>query len=131
METDPPSRADARCPLRGVRIRRLRSEDRVRYIEFLGTLDPADLHLRTMGVPATAVDGESAIALAAVAPDGAILGLVRAALDASTASAAFALIVRSRLKRRGLGTALLRALLQRLGARGVRRVFGHACSRTI
>jgi GNAT superfamily N-acetyltransferase len=115
-------------------VRPLAASDRPRYGEFLAALDADDLYLRTMGRTARPdaaridalldLDGRSRLALAAVGPDGAILGVARAAVSAD-ASAEFALIVRSALKRRGLGTVLLRALLKRLGALGVERVVGH------
>ena len=118
-----------------VQIRSLVPADRARYVDFLGALAPDDLYLRMMGSAAPpdsdritellAADGEQTVALAALEPNGALVGVVRAAVDAANASAEFALIVRSQLKRRGLGTVLLRALLERLLTLGVRRVVGH------
>ena len=120
-------------------MRPLGVADTARYSAFLDALDPEDLYLRTMGRtarPDTAriealldLDGHSRLALAAVGADGTILGVVRAAVLAEDASAEFALIVRSALKRRGLGAKLLRALLGRLRELGVRRVVGHTFAR--
>jgi acetyltransferase len=120
-------------------VRPLGVADTARYGAFLDALDPEDLYLRTMGRtarPDTAriealldLDGHSRLALAALGADGTILGVVRAAVLAEDASAEFALIVRSALKRRGLGAKLLRALLGRLRELGVRRVVGHTFAR--
>jgi acetyltransferase len=128
-----PQTVPRRAP--AVRIRPLTPSDRARYVDFLGALEPEDLYLRKLGAAAPpgpdritellAVDGRRSIALAAVEPGGAIVGVVRAAVDAADASAEFALIVRSKLKRRGLGMALLRALLERVSELGIRRVVGH------
>ena len=124
---------------RRVRVQSLGAEDRAQYGAFLDALDPEDLYLRTMGRTARPdagriealldLDGRSRFALAALGADGTILGVVRAAVLAEDASAEFALIVRSALKRRGLGAKLLRALLERLRELGVRRVVGHTFAR--
>jgi ribosomal protein S18 acetylase RimI-like enzyme len=118
-----------------VRIRPLGAADRAPYAAFLEGLEAEDLYLRTMGRTARPdaarigalldLDGHTRLALAAVGADGTILGVARAAVDAVDASAEFALIVGSALKRKGLGAKLLRALLARLRALGVQRVFGH------
>jgi len=122
-----------------VSVRPLGVDDSARYGAFLDALDPEDLYLRTMGRTARPdaariealldLDGRSQLALAALGADGTILGVVRAAVLAEDASAEFALIVRSRLKRQGLGAKLLRALLERLPELGVRRVMGHTFAR--
>ena len=120
-------------------VRPLGIADSARYGAFLDALDPEDLYLRTMGRTARPdaariaalldVDGRSRLALAALGADGTILGVVRAAVLPEEASAEFALIVRSPLKRQGLGAKLLRALLERLPALGVRRVVGDTFAR--
>jgi acetyltransferase len=122
-----------------VSVRALGVDDSARYGAFLDALDPEDLYLRTMGRTARPdaariealldLDGRSRLALAALGADGTILGVVRAAVLAEDASAEFALIVRSRLKRQGLGAKLLRALLERLPELGVRRVVGQTFAR--
>lgn len=122
-----------------VRIRPLGADDRVRYAAFLDALEADDLYQRTMGRTARPdparidalldLDGRTRIALAAEAADGSILGVARAAVRAEDASAEFALIVRSVLKRRGLGAKLLRALLAHLRVLGVQRVVGHTFAR--
>ena len=121
-----------------VSVRPLGVDDSARYGAFLDALDAEDLYLRTMGRTARPdaariealldLDGRSRLALAALGADGTILGVVRAVL-ADDASAEFALIVRSRLKRQGLGAKLLRALLERLPELGVRRVAGQTFAR--
>ncbi len=120
---------------RRVRVRPLGAEDGASYAAFLEGLAAEDLYQRTMGRAARPdaariralldLDGRSRLALAAVGADGTILGVARAAVNAVDASAEFALIVRSALKRKGLGAKLLRALLERLRALGVQRVVGH------
>jgi GNAT superfamily N-acetyltransferase len=128
-----------RPPSDRVCVRPLEVADGVRYGAFLDALDPEDLYLRTMGRTARPnaagmqallnLDGHTRLALAALGADGTILGVVRAAVLAEDASAEFALIVRSALKRQGLGTKLLRALLERLRELGVRRVVGDTYAR--
>ena len=53
------------------------------------------------------------------------LGVARAVTDPDNIEAEFAVIVRSDLKRRGLGRLLLRKLIDHLAARGTQRVVGH------
>jgi acetyltransferase len=118
----------------GVHIRPLGAADHARYSAFVDALEAEDLYLRTMGGTARPdaariealldLDDLTRLALAAVTADGTILGVAGAVL-AEDASAEFALIVRSALKRRGLGAKLLRALLERLRELGVQRVVGH------
>jgi acetyltransferase len=120
-------------------VRPLGVADSARYGAFLDALDSGDVYLRTMGRTARPdaariealldVDGRSQLALAALGADGTILGVVRAAVLPEEASAEFALIVRSPFKRQGLGAKLLRALLERLPALGVRRVVGDTFAR--
>ena len=123
-----------------VRIRPLEPADEGRYVEFVAALDADDRYLRYMGIQAPdairageLIDaaGRREVALAAVA-DGSgesILGVVRAVVTEQGRHAEFGLIVRSALKRRGLGEALLKALLVRLRALRVECVSGHTFAR--
>jgi acetyltransferase len=125
-----------------IRIRPLQPADKERYLDFVAALDADDRYLRHMGTPPPPdassapalldVDGRRRIALAAVHDDGrdeSILGVVRAVVSDQGQKAEFALIVRSVLKRRGLGEALLKALLGRLRGLGVECVIGHTFAR--
>jgi acetyltransferase len=67
------------------------------------------------------------VVLVAVPPpfrSKAVLGVARAVPDGDGGSAEFGLLVRSDLKRRGIGAKLLRALLAELAARGVVQAYG-------
>jgi len=114
-------------PLGTVRIRRMTMADEGAYRTFAARLTPDDLRLR-FGRPVKpddprlltpflgAAPGDQT-AIAAVDGEGAILGVAFIA-RVSSAEAEVGLIVRSDLKRRGLGRCLLNASLRHARERG-------------
>jgi acetyltransferase len=123
---------------RPVLLRPIRPEDRARHEAFLARIVPDDLHARFFRavheLPAselaryTQIDYEREMAFIAVADDERgepeTLGVVRAHADPDNIQAEFAIIVRSDLKGRGLGAALLTKLIEYCRARGTRRLVG-------
>jgi acetyltransferase len=55
-------------------------------------------------------------------------GLVRLSADPDNARAEFAILVRSDVKGRGLGLALMRRMIEHGRAKSVRRIWGHVAS---
>ena len=76
----------------------------------------------------TQIDYDREMAFIAVEPDGAngeaTLGVVRAITDPDNEAAEFAIIVRSDLKRRGLGLLLMHKIIRYCRSRGTRRLVG-------
>ena len=119
-------------------LRPLRPEDEAAHREFAARLSPTDLRQRFFrtirGLPAAQwwrlihIDYRRDMAFIATAPDDSgrseTLGVARMVMDADWKSAEIALIVRSDLKRLGLGQALFGHMLRYCRERGVRRVFG-------
>jgi acetyltransferase len=99
-------------------LRPIRPEDELLYPAFSSRIVQEDLHARFMGTIAVAdhafiarltqLDYARAMAFAAIDPaSGALMGVVRLHTDADGRQAEFALIVRTDLKGRGLGWALM------------------------
>jgi acetyltransferase len=121
---------------RSVTLRPIRPEDEARHLEFLGSLDPADVRLRVFYsrrsierselARLTQIDYEREMAIVAVAPgpDGIeqTLGVARAVADPDNSDAEFGIIVRSELKGSGLGSVLMRKLIRTLREQGTRRL---------
>jgi L-amino acid N-acyltransferase YncA len=109
-------------------VRALRAADRAAYDGFGARLDRGDLRLRFAGpvkvdgpvfdAQFRSVDHDRMEAFAAVDADGKMLGIAHLARTGS-AVAEIALIVRSDLKRRGLGGLLLDRLLRHAEALGL------------
>lgn len=70
------------------------------------------------------IDYDREMALVSEHPDGDILGVGRLIADPEGETAEFALMVRSDWQQRGLGTRLLRCVLDHAGRRGIRVVWG-------
>ncbi len=126
-------------------VRPMRPGDTPRYRRFLARIEPEDLRLRFFtGVRElpdaeiehlTHVDYDREMAFIAVAAAGdgdeEILGVARACCDPDGIRAEFALLVRSDLKRQGLGTLLLQKLVRYCRARGTQRLWGEVmCDNT-
>lgn len=121
---------------RRVTLRPIRPEDEQQHREFLERLEPADVRMRIFYsrrsferselARLTQIDYEREMAFIATAPgpDGVeqTLGVVRATTDPDNQDAEFGLIVRSDLKRGGLGMILMRKLIAYLKSRGTRRL---------
>ena len=123
-----------------VMLRPIRPEDRPQHEEFLSRINAQDMRARFLHaiheLPAselaryTQIDYEREMAFIAVAQDAQgrpqTLGVARAHADPDNVAAEFAIIVRSDLKGRGLGEALLSKLVGYCRSRGTRRLIGQA-----
>lgn len=118
---------------RRLTVRPIRPEDEAQHRRFIERLDAEDLRMRIFYTRRelphselarlTQIDYDREIAF--VAEDGGeTLGVARAACDPDNLAAEFALIVRSDLKGRGLGSLLLATLERYLRQRGTQAVFG-------
>jgi acetyltransferase len=111
-------------------LRPLRPDDRIAYYDFLRRLDREDVRLR-MGHPVRAdrrlcerllnYDRAREEAFIALAADGAILGVARIVLEPGE----IAVIVRSDMKHRGIGEALLGRVVRFGRARGLVELSGY------
>jgi len=121
-------------------LRPIRPEDRPRHEAFLAKNTPADMHARffrmVRQLPAsemarfTQIDYEREMAFIAVGENEQgveeTLGVARAHADPDNVEAEFAIIVRSDLKGKGLGSALLMKLIEYCRQRGTQRLIGEA-----
>ena len=119
-------------------LRPIRPDDEARHLAFLQKLDPEDIRMRIFAVRRsiertelarlTQIDYEREMAFIAVAPgaDGApeTLGAVRAVTDPDNTRAEFGIIVRSDLKRLGLGHLMLDKMIRYCRGRGTRELTG-------
>ena len=129
---------DRVCAGRQILLRPMRPEDLTQHRAFLARTTPEDRRTRFFAAvrqfpdaelaQVTQIDYEREMAFIATAPDPAgtaeILGVVRACFDSDNTEAEFAILVRSDLKRQGLGRALLRKLIAYCRARGAQRLIG-------
>jgi len=120
---------------RPLRMRPIRPEDEALYPDFLQAVDPADMRLRFFSAIArpdhamiarlTQIDYARAMAFVAINPgDGALLGVSRLAVDPLGREAEYAVLVRSDLKGRGVGIALMRRLIAYAKAEGLAALYG-------
>jgi acetyltransferase len=139
-----PSELEQTVEHRGQRVllRPIRPEDTPRHRAFLAKVTPPDLRTRFFtGVRElpeadlahlTQIDYDREMAFVAVARDALgveeILGVARACADPDNDVAEFALLVRSDLKRQGLGTLLMRKLIGYCRERGTRELRGDVLS---
>jgi acetyltransferase len=121
---------------RALTLRPIRPEDEPQHRAFAEQLDPQDLRLRFFTsrrtlerselARLTQIDYEREMAFVATERDAAgaeqTLGVARAICDPDNDEAEFAIVVRSDLKGRGLGTLLMQALTAHLRTRGTRRL---------
>jgi acetyltransferase len=127
--------ADASGAIYG--LRPVRPEDAPLLGELIAACDPEDLRFRFMHALAAAPD-RLAVRLAQIdyrremaflaSKDEAAAGVARLAADPDNERAEFDILVRSDLKGRGLGTALMRRLIAHARGRGVKVVFGQVAS---
>ena len=123
---------------RTVTIRAIRPEDEPLHRAFIAHVAPADLRLRFFSsrreLPRTElarlvqIDYAREMAFIALdtAPDGTqeTLGVVRAACDPDEVEAEFAILVRTDVQGRRLGSALMSKMVGYLRSRGIRRMTG-------
>jgi acetyltransferase len=121
---------------RELTLRPIRHEDEAQHRAFLGRLEPGDVRMRVFYsrrsiehselARLTQIDYEREMAfIATAATDGdgeETLGVVRATADPDNADAEFGIIVRSDLKRGGLGALLMNKLIRYQRGRGTRRL---------
>ena len=121
-----------------VTLRPIRPEDEPQHRAFLERLDPEDIRLRVFYSRRSIEHSELArltqidyaremafIATRHIEGNGEeTLGTVRAATDPDNTSAEFGVIVRSDLKGTGLGTRLMRKLIDTLREQGTQRIVG-------
>jgi GNAT superfamily N-acetyltransferase len=123
---------------RSLVLRPIRAEDGAQHRQFLSRVSPQDLRMRFFSgvrelpesdlVHFTRIDYDREMAFVAVTATGAgageILGVARACADPGNDAAEFAVLVRSDLKRLGLGTLLMRKLIRYCRERGMRELWG-------
>ncbi|HSC08019.1 MAG TPA: bifunctional acetate--CoA ligase family protein/GNAT family N-acetyltransferase, partial [Steroidobacteraceae bacterium] len=124
---------------RRVLLRPIRPEDQPQHSAFLARVSPEDLRTRFFRAiravsgrdlaSLTQIDYERAMAFIAEVRDATTganetLGVARAHADPDNIEAEFAILVRSDLKARGLGSALLSKLVHYCEERGIQRIVG-------
>jgi len=123
---------------RQILLRPIRPEDESQHYEFLSRVTPEDIRFRffssVRSLPHsqmarfTQIDFEREMAFIATAPgdegNAETLGVVRVATDPDNEKAEFAIIVRSDLKGRGLGAALLDKMISYCRSRGTQELVG-------
>lgn len=121
-----------------VTLRPVRPEDEPAHSEFISRLSPEDSHFRffhtVRSMPRTQLarltqidyDREMAFVATRPAPGGGTetIGVVRTVADPENESAELSIVVRSDLKRRGLGTHLLRKAIAYCRSRGTKELAG-------
>ena len=117
-----------------LRLRPIRPDDAERLRTMIETSDPQDVRLRFrsamrripdgLAVLLTQIDYDRQMALVAETAAGEIVGVGRLACDPDGERGEFALMVRTDRQRRGVGRALLQAVLDYARGRGVREVWG-------
>jgi acetyltransferase len=120
-------------------LRPIRPEDEPQHSRFFNALSAEDVHFRFFSIirqpvhtqlaRMTQIDYDREMAFIAVERDAAsgeesTLGVVRAIADPDNVTAEFAVIVRSDLKRRGLGAILMRKVIDYCRSRGTQRLVG-------
>lgn len=118
-----------------VAVRPMRPEDEPAIAGFLAEVDPEDVRLRffhavkefshAFVARLTQLDYARSMAFLAINSEtGKIIGAVRLHSDALYEGAEYAIIVRSELKGRGVGWALMRLLITYARSEGLKRLFG-------
>ena len=115
-------------------LRPIRPADGLLYGDFLARLDPGDIRMRFLAprrnftiedaLRLSQLDYDREMAFVAIAPDGSLAGVSRLACDRDGRGAEYALIVRSDLQGRGLGTVLMTRLIDYAKANGLARLSG-------
>ena len=123
-------------------LRPIRPEDTPQHRSFLSRIAPQDLYTRFFSVVRelpeadlahfTQIDYDRDMAFVAVERTGSgaeeILGVARACADPDNNAAEFAVLVRSDLKRQGLGRLLMEKLVRYCRARGTQQLWGNVLS---
>ena len=119
---------------RRVFVRPVRPEDEAMYRTFFTQVSPEDLRLRFFApvkdishafiARLTQIDYARALALCATLENGEMLGAVRLMLDPDHESGEFAILLRSDQKGRGLGSALMKMMIDYGQREGVKHIEG-------
>jgi acetyltransferase len=125
-------------------LRPIRPEDAPAHQAFFRALTPEDVHFRMFGSARGLSDAqlarftqidyarEMAFILTRPGPDGSeTLGVVRVVSDPDDIVGEFAIVVRSDLHGRGLGSLLMSALIDYCQARGLREIVGVALAENL
>lgn len=117
-----------------ITVRPVRPEDEPAIADFFRAVDEEDLRQRFFTpmreVPRafiarmTQIDYARTMTLLAIAPDRAVLGVAQLHSDADVISGEYAILLRSKLKGRGLGWRLMRALIRVARAEGFSSIAG-------
>jgi len=121
-----------------VLLRPIRPEDEPAHREFVSRLNPADLRFRFFGMVRemphsqmarfTQIDYDREMAFIAIdrrsGERSLTIGVVRTVTDPDNRRAEFAIVVRSDLQRRGLGTALMQKIIRYCKSRGTEEIAG-------
>jgi acetyltransferase len=115
-------------------LRPIRPEDAALYPRFLGRMNRNDLRLRFLSttetishdllIRLTQLDYDREMAFVAIVEQGELGGIVRYAADPDRLRAEFGILVRSDLKGRGLGTLMMRRLIDYARREGIGRLEG-------
>jgi acetyltransferase len=115
-------------------MRPIKPEDEPALTNFFSKVTENDLRLRFFGpvrtlthsflARLTQIDYGRAMAFVAIAPSSEILGIVNLFADSAYVTGEFAVIVRSDIKGRGLGWALMRLILDYAKAEGLKAITG-------
>ncbi len=115
-------------------VRPVRPADALLYTAFFEKLDPNDVRLRfmapmrqlpeEMALRFTQLDYDRDMAFVAIAPDGSLAGVSRLSCTPAHDEAEYALLVRSDLHGRGLGTVLMTQLIDYARSDGIERLQG-------
>lgn len=116
------------------RIRPILPLDALLYPGFYEKLDDEDIRMRfmaprkhfpqEMALRMTQLDYDREMAFIAIAPDGSMAGVSRISCDSDRESGEYALVVRSDLAGRGIGSTLMRTLIDYARAEGLKRIEG-------
>jgi acetyltransferase len=123
-------------------LRPIRPEDGPQHIAFFNALEPEDVRYRmfirirelqhTQLARLTQIDYDREMAFIATRelPDGSweTLGVARIVADPDNSSGEFAIVVRSDLKGKGMGTLLMRKLIDYCRRRGMQEIVGETLS---
>lgn len=127
---------------RDLLLRPIRAEDLPLYREFLAQITSQDLYMRFLAgiheLPEPEImhfthvdyDREMAFVVLGRTDTGTeeILGVARTCADPDNVTAEFAVLVRSDMKGRGIGSLLMGKLIRYSRARGIRRLWGNVLS---
>lgn len=121
-------------------VRPIRPEDELLYEPFFAKVETSDLRLRFFTpkpdlshrflARLTQIDYARSMAFVALEPEsGELLGVVRIHADADHETAEYAVLVRSDLKGRGLGWALMQLIIEYARSDGLKRIRGEVLRR--